>query len=63
MQKAPQPLSVQDRFPPTILGTRGDMKEVYILSGLVGFLAVVVAASGTTPRQTRQPIPTAQRRR
>ena len=29
---------------PAIMGPERDMKEVYILSGLVGFLAVVVAA-------------------
>ena len=44
MQKAPTATISAGPVTPTIVGPEKDMKDVYILSGLVGFLAVVVAA-------------------
>ena len=48
MQKAPTATVSAGPVSPAIMGPERDMKEVYILSGLVGFLAVVVAASALT---------------
>ncbi|MBX3344467.1 MAG: OmpA family protein [Nitrospira sp.] len=44
MQKAPTATVSAGPVAPTIMGPEKDMKDVYILSGLVGFLAIVVAA-------------------
>ncbi len=44
MQKAPTASVSAGPVSPTIIGPDRDMKDVYILSGLVGFLAIVVAA-------------------
>ena len=44
MQKAPTATVSAGPVSPAIMGPERDMKEVYILSGLVEFLAVVVAA-------------------
>ena len=44
MQKAPTATLSAGPVAPTIVGPDRDMKDVYILSGLVGFLAIVVAA-------------------
>ncbi|MBS0171898.1 MAG: OmpA family protein [Nitrospira sp.] len=44
MQKTPTATVGAGPVAPTIVGPEKDMKDVYILSGLVGFLAVVVAA-------------------
>ncbi|MGC3974312.1 MAG: OmpA family protein [Nitrospira sp.] len=44
MQKAPTATVSAGSVAPTIVGPDRDMKDVYILSGLVGFLAIVVAA-------------------
>ncbi len=44
MQKAPAATISAGPVAPTIVGPDRDMKDVYILSGLVFFLAVVVAA-------------------
>lgn len=44
MQKAPTATVSAGPVTPTIIGPDRDMKDVYILSGLVFFLAVVVAA-------------------
>ena len=44
MQKAPTATVSAGPVAPTIIGPDRDMKDVYILSGLVGFLAIVVAA-------------------
>ncbi len=44
MQKAPTATVSAGPVTPTIVGPDRDMKDVYILSGLVFFLAVVVAA-------------------
>ena len=44
MQKTPTATVSAGSVAPTIVGPDKDMKDVYILSGLVSFLAVVVAA-------------------
>ncbi len=44
MQKAPTATVTAGPVAPTIVGPDRDMKDVYILSGLIGFLAIVVAA-------------------
>ena len=44
MQKAPTATVSAGSVAPTIVGPDRDMKDVYILSGLVGFPALVVAA-------------------
>ena len=44
MQKAPTATVSAGPVAPAIIGPDRDMKDVYILSGLVGFLAIVVAA-------------------
>ena len=44
MQKSPTATVSAGPVAPTIMGPEKDMKDVYILSGLVGFLAIVVAA-------------------
>ena len=44
MQKAPTATLSAGPVAPTIVGPDRDMKDVYILSGLIGFLALVVAA-------------------
>lgn len=44
MQKAPTATVSAGPVAPTIMGPEKDMKDVYILGGLVGFLAIVVAA-------------------
>lgn len=44
MQKAPTASVTSGQVAPTIMGPDKDSKEIYILSGLVLFLAVVVAA-------------------
>ncbi|MCS6295269.1 MAG: OmpA family protein [Nitrospira sp.] len=44
MQKAPTATISAGPVAPAIVGPDRDMKDVYILSGLIGFLAIVVAA-------------------
>ena len=44
MQKAPTATVTAGPVAPTTVGPDRDMKDVYILSGLIGFLAIVVAA-------------------
>lgn len=44
MQKSPIATVSAGPVAPTLVGPDRDMKDVYILSGLVGFLAIVVAA-------------------
>lgn len=44
MQKAPTATVSAGSVAPTLVGPDRDMKDVYILSGLIGFLAIVVAA-------------------
>ena len=44
MQKAPTASVSSGQVAPTIIGPDRDMKEMYMVSGLVLFLAVVVAA-------------------
>lgn len=44
MQKSPTATVSAGSVAPTLVGPDRDMKDVYILSGLVGFLAIVVAA-------------------
>lgn len=44
MQKSPTATVSAGPVAPTLVGPDRDMKDVYILSGLVGFLAIVVAA-------------------
>ena len=44
MQKSPTATVSAGPVAPTIVGPDRDMKDVYILSGLIGFLALVVAA-------------------
>ena len=63
MQKAPTAtVGCRTGFP-AIMGPERDMKEVYIPERIPDSSPSSSPPSGTTPRQTRQPIPTAQRRR